>query len=100
MEDSLSTRWRAGEQARLRLAQLRVDDEGSALARAGQITQRALGVDRVSVWLVEGEGLIRCAHVVDRAALAVDAAPVIASLGAYEAAMRERRVVADVRRDV
>lgn len=98
MDEWLSARWRAREDARLRLARLRLEDEGSlsrALEQASRITQRALGVDRVSVWLVsDGDGAARCIHACDRGGASLDPVPTIADLGAYETTMRARRVLA------
>lgn len=104
MDDPLSARWHAREQARLRLAQLRLEDEGSidrAVARACRIAQRAMRVDRVSLWTIEDACGLRCIHVADREPRIDATTNAILDLGAYERAMRDRRVVAtaDVVRD-
>jgi K+-sensing histidine kinase KdpD len=97
MDDSLSDRWHAREQARLRLAQLRLDEEETlerALERACWIARRAISVDRISVWRLVQHRELRCIHVTDPQGPPPGALPSLADLGPYEHAMAQRRVVA------
>lgn len=105
MSELLSSRWLAREQARLKLARLKVEGADSlprAFARATEICAHALGVRRVGIWEVdEGASGLRLVYLHDEVDPAQGTGTFlpVSDLGAYEDAMRDRRVVAidDVR---
>jgi two-component system, cell cycle sensor histidine kinase and response regulator CckA len=88
------------EEARLALARLRVDEarlESEVVHRAAQISARALGVDRVGVWMLPPGALrLECVVSYGKDGQAYDVRTEIprCDAGPYFAALTERRVIA------
>ncbi|MBS2020833.1 MAG: GAF domain-containing sensor histidine kinase [Deltaproteobacteria bacterium] len=102
--DQLSARWRAREEARLRVLRLRVSDAASldaGLTKALSIGAAALKVERVGVWLFD-EPLehLECVLLLDGKSVVRERPSLrIVDLGVYSALLRDRRALAasDVR---
>ncbi len=100
-DELLTAEWRDLEQARLRLARLRADDEGGVLRAYRQaitISGAMLDVARVGVWVLDFEhGKLRCVCLRDLDAPQLEKTlPTmpIRELGIYERALSTRRIVA------
>jgi signal transduction histidine kinase len=108
-DELLTDEWRGLEEARLRLARLRVEDEGSidrAYRRAVTISGAMLGVGRVGVWALDpSKSMLRCVCLRDAEHPERERelpALKVRELGSYERALVDRRAVAaeDVALDV